>query len=429
MVLGWLTVEEALDQILGYVHVLEPEERPILECLGRVLAEDAVSTIDIPPLDNTAMDGYAVRWEDVREATPIASVTLKVVEELPAGRIAQRQVIQGTAIRIMTGAPVPRGADTIIPFEDTDEESQKRGSRRGGVNQISIQRVVQRGINIRRAGEDVVKGKTILKSGTVLRPAEIGVLASLGQPTARVIRQPVVSVLATGDELVEVGETLSPGKIYNSNNFSVASLILRYGGIPKVLGIARDNLESLKAKIREGMTADMVITSAGVSKGDYDIVKDVLAQQGEISFWMVKMKPARPLAFGLLRAEDVEGQVRQVPHLGLPGNPVSSMIAFEQFGRAALLKMQGKTNLAKPTIQAVMEDTIVNPDSRRVFARAVVTKRNGRYYAKTAGPQGSGILTSMSLANGLAIVPEDVAQVSNGDVVQVQMLDWPEERA
>ena len=235
----------------------------------------------------------------------------------------------------------------------------------------------------------------------------------------------MVSVLATGDELVEIGEPLSPGKIYNSNNFSVASLILRYGGIPKVLGIARDNLDSLKSKIREGMDADMVITSAGVSKGDYDIVKDVLAQQGMISFWMVKMKPARPLAFGLLKANGKDGQLRQVPHLGLPGNPVSSMIAFEQFGRPALLKMQGKTNLAKPTVMAVMEDSIINTDGRRVFARVIVTRHNGQYYARTTGPQGSGILTSMALANGLAIVPEERDEAKKGDVVQVQMLDCP----
>ena len=267
-------------------------------------------------------------------------------------------------------------------------------------------------------------GTVIIKAGATLRPAEIGVLASLGKPTAKVYRKPVVSVLATGDELLEVGEPLVPGKIYNSNNFSVASLVLRYGGVPKVLGIARDNMESLKSKIAEGVDADMVITSAGVSKGDYDIVKDVLAQEGEIAFWMVKMKPARPLAFGLLKTRDTSGRMRQVPHLGLPGNPVSSMIAFEQFGRPALLKMQGKKDLAKPTVDAVMEDSIVNTDARRIFARAVVTKRDGKYYARTTGPQGSGILTSMSLANGLAIVPEDVESVDKGDVVKVQMLDW-----
>ncbi|MFQ5873097.1 MAG: gephyrin-like molybdotransferase Glp [Dehalococcoidia bacterium] len=428
MVLGWLTVEEALEKILGYVDVLEPEEVPILECLGRVLVEDVVSSINIPPLDNTAMDGYAVRWEDIRNASQSSPISLKVVEELPAGRIARKAVTKGTAIRIMTGAPLPEGSDTIVPFEETDEEAQRKSGGIGGVSRINILKAVRQGGNIRRASEDVAKGDTILKAGTVLRSAEIGVLASLGHPTAQVTRRPVVSVLATGDELVDVGEPLSPGKIYNSNNFSVASLVLRYGGVPKVLGIARDNLESLKAKISEGIDADMVITSAGVSKGDYDIVKDVLAQQGEISFWMVKMKPARPLAFGVLRGEDQHGRVRQVPHLGLPGNPVSSMIAFEQFSRPALLKMQGQKNLAKPTVKAVMEDSIVNTDGRRVFARAIVTKRNGQYYAKTTGPQGSGILTSMALANGLAIVPEDVAEAKAGDEVQVQMLDWPEDR-
>jgi molybdopterin molybdotransferase len=424
MVLGWLTVEEALERILGYVHLLEVEEKPLLECLGQVLAEDAVSEFSIPPRDNTAMDGYAVMWDDIRGASLDSPITLRVIEELPAGKIAAKAVVEGCAIRIMTGAPMPDGADTIVPFEDTDEEEQKKGPGPGGVAQIGIRKAWKIGSNIRRAGEDVVPGTVIVKAGTTLRPAEIGVLASLGKPTVKVHRKPVVSVLATGDELLEVGESLEPGKIYNSNNYSVASLVLRYGGVPKVLGIARDNMDSLKAKIAEGVDADMLITSAGVSKGDYDIVKDVLAQEGEIAFWMVKMKPARPLAFGLLKTRDTSGRMRQVPHLGLPGNPVSSMIAFEQFGRPALLKMQGKKDLDKPTVDAVMEDSIINTDGRRIFARAVVSKRNGRYYARTTGPQGSGILTSMSLANGLAIVPEDVDAVGQGDVVKVQMLDW-----
>ena len=424
MVLGWLTVEEALEKILGYVDRLSVEEKPLLDSLGQVLAEDAVSEFSIPPRDNTAMDGYAVRWDDISTASPNSPINLKVIEELPAGKIAVKNVTEGVAIRIMTGAPMPDGADTIVPFEDTDELDRKSGPGPGGVDEIGIRKAWKIGSNIRRAGEDVVPGTVIIKAGTVLRPSEVGVLASLGKPTVKVYRKPVVSVLATGDELLEVGEALAPGKIYNSNNYSVAGLVLRYGGVPKVLGIARDNMDSLQSKIAEGVDADMVITSAGVSKGDYDIVKDVLAQEGEIAFWMVKMKPARPLAFGLLKTRDTSGRMREVPHLGLPGNPVSSMIAFEQFGRPALLKMQGKKDLTKPTVEAVMEDSIINTDGRRIFARAVVTKRNGQYYARTTGPQGSGILTSMSLANGLAIVPEDVESVGAGDLVEVQMLDW-----
>ena len=424
MVLGWLTVEEALEKILGYVDRLSVEEKPLLDSLGQVLAEDAVSEFSIPPRDNTAMDGYAVRWDDISTASPNSPINLKVIEELPAGKIAVKNVTEGVAIRIMTGAPMPDGADTIVPFEDTDELDRKSGPGPGGVDEIGIRKAWKIGSNIRRAGEDVVPGAVIIKAGTVLRPSEVGVLASLGKPTVKIYRKPVVSVLATGDELLEVGEALAPGKIYNSNNYSVAGLVLRYGGVPKVLGIARDNMDSLQSKIAEGVDADMMITSAGVSKGDYDIVKDVLAQEGEIAFWMVKMKPARPLAFGLLKTRDTSGRMREVPHLGLPGNPVSSMIAFEQFGRPALLKMQGKKDLTKPTVEAVMEDSIINTDGRRIFARAVVTKRNGQYYARTTGPQGSGILTSMSLANGLAIVPEDVESVGAGDLVEVQMLDW-----
>ena len=425
MVLGWLTVEEALEKILGYVDRLSVEEKPLLDSLGQVLAEDAVSEFSIPPRDNTAMDGYSVRWDDIRSASPDSPINLKGHRGAPRrqnrrqGRFGRRRH-QDYDRR----PPCPTAPTPLSPSKTPTNWTAIQKPGPGNISEIGIRKAWKIGSNIRRAGEDVVPGTVIIKAGTVLRPAEVGVLASLGKPTVKVYRKPVVSVLATGDELLEVGEPLAPGKIYNSNNYSVAGLVLRYGGIPKVLGIARDNMDSLQAKIAEGVDADMVITSAGVSKGDYDIVKDVLAQEGEIAFWMVKMKPARPLAFGLLKTRDTSGRMREVPHLGLPGNPVSSMIAFEQFGRPALLKMQGKKELAKPTVEAVMEDSIINTDARRIFARAVVTKRNGRYYARTTGPQGSGILTSMSLANGLAIVPEDVDSVSAGDLVQVQMLDW-----
>lgn len=419
-----ISVEEALEKILSYVTLSEVEEKPILDSLGQVLAEDVVSSINIPPLDNAAMDGYAVQLESILGASEAHPVTLRVVEEVPAGSIAQREVEPGIAIRIMTGAPLPAGADTVVHFEVTDEELRKKEGRFQRLTEIGILKEVRKGINIRRAGEDITKGDFILAKGKVLRPAEIGVLASLGRGTVRVFRRPVISILATGDELTEPGEPLEPGKIYNSNNFSVSAQVIRYGGIPKVLGIARDNMDSLVAKVNEGLDADMLITSAGVSKGDYDIVKDVLAKQGQIAFWQVRMKPARPLAFGILRGKDS----KKVPHLGLPGNPVSSMIAFEQFGRPAIYKMMGKEVLPKATVEATMEDYIKNTDGRRIYARAIVTKREGGYYVRTTGPQGSGILTSMSQANGLVVIPEDVPEVKVGDVVKVQMLDWVEEQ-
>ncbi len=236
------------------------------------------------------------------------------------------------------------------------------------------------------------------------------------------IARPVVAIVATGNELVEVGQPLPRGKIYNSNSYSVAALVRRYGGIPRVLGIALDNKDSLVTALRRGLDADMLITSGGVSVGDYDIVKEVLAQEGEIGFWSVRMKPGKPLAFGQIKGVD-----KTVPHLGLPGNPVSSMVTFEMFARPAILKMMGKRNLTKPTIEAILEDRILNKDRRRVFTRAIVERRGDKYFARLTGPQGSGVLTSMSLANGLVIVPEDVAEAGPGATVRVMMLDWDED--
>lgn len=416
-----LSVEEALERILGFFSTLESEEKPLLDAIGQVLAEDAVSQYDIPPLDNSAMDGYAVQAADVIGASKDTPVTLKVIGIVAAGSLPQETVVPGTTVRIMTGAPVPEGADSVIPFEDTDELDRRASGK--PIEEIGIRFEVGKGADIRLAGQDVQKGQLVLKKGVVLRPAEVGVLASLGYEKVKVTRRPVIAILATGDELMEPGDEYSAGKIYNSNNYSVASSVLRYGGVPKLLGIARDNLESMNAKLQEGLDSDMLITSAGVSKGDYDMVKDVLSQHGKIDFWSVRMRPAKPLAFGVLNAPDG----RQVPHLGLPGNPVSAMVAFEQFGRAAILKMLGKPNLAKPTIKAVLDEPIYNNDARRIYARAIITRQNGTYHAKLTGNQGSNLLTSMALANGLAICPEDIPKKDVGEVVDVQMLDWPEE--
>ncbi len=419
-----ISVEEALQRVLSHASVLEEEETPILEALGQVLAEDVVSDIDIPPLDNAAMDGYAVRAADIGDAGPAAPRLLRVIDTVIAGSVSDKTVAPGTAIRIMTGAPVPAGADSVVRFEDTDETRRSPGS-----GEIGILCKISPGLNIRKAGEDVSRGQVVLRKGTVVRPAEVGVLASLGRTTARVIRRPVVAVLATGNELVALGQPLPPGKIYNSNSYSVAALVRRYGGIPMILGIALDSEDSLVDKLRRGLDADMLITSGGVSAGDYDMVKDVLAREGEITFWTVRMKPGKPLAFGTIRGLDKGGRPRSIPHLGLPGNPVSSMVTFEVFARPAMLKMMGKKNLDRPTVPVVLEDRVVNSDGRRVFARALVTRRDGRYYARLTGPQGSGILTSMSLANGLVIIPEDRPEAVAGEVVQAIMLDWNEDQS
>jgi len=420
-----ISVEEALDKVLSYVEVLEPERKPILDCLGQVLAEDVYSTMDIPPLDNSAMDGFAVRAEDTLGATESSPRNLAVVGEVAAGSMPTQEVGPGTAVRIMTGAPLPEGADAVVKFEDTDEVDRK--SSTADLSQIGISCEAKKGLNVRRRGEDIARGNLVLEKGRVLRPQEIGVLASLGFSTALVIRRPIVAILATGDELIGVDQPLPPGKIYDSNTYTIAAEVSRYGGIPRVLGIGRDSVESLDEKIDQALDADMLITSGGVSKGDYDIVKDVLAEHGEIGFWTVCMKPGKPIAFGLI--EKTKGRrKRKVPHLGLPGNPVSSMITFEQFARPAILKMIGKKVMTKPTVRAIIEGDITNTDGRRVFARVMVTRRSGQYYASLTGPQGSGILTSMVRANGVAVIPESNKEVKAGDMVEVQMLDWVEEQ-
>ena len=411
-----ISVEEALERILSYVRRLEPEEQPIIDALGQVLAEDVDAGFDIPPLDNTAMDGYAVRATDTEGASEAKPVPLRIAGELPAGYIYEGEVTAGTAVRIMTGAPVPRGADAIVPFEETDEPSTRSGG--APASEVQILKAAEPGANIRRAGEDVRTGDNVMREGTVLGAAQIGVLASLGRANVRVYRRPVVAVLSTGDELLEVGEPVAPGKIYDSNAYSVASMVREAGGVPQRLGIASDTVEALTAKLREGLDADMLITSAGVSRGDFDVVKDVLAKEGEIDFWTVRMKPGKPLAFGAFPSGD-----RRVPHIGLPGNPVSSMITFELFGRAAIFKMLGKPDWERRRVRATAEERIVNTDGRRVYARAILSQRRGRYYASLTGPQGSGILTSMVLANALAVVPEDVPAIEPGDEVECLVLE------
>ena len=418
-----LSVEEARSRILEMFQPLESERKPILEALGQVLAEDVSSPMSIPPLANSAMDGYAVQSSDITGATPDTPTSLRVIGQVAAGQLPQNEVVPGTAVRIMTGGPIPPGADTVVPFEDTDEYDLKSsGMGLSDIAEIKVNIGASEGSNVRPAGQDISKGQTVLKKGMLLRPSEIGVLASVGRDMVEVVRRPVVAVIATGDELLEPGGPIAPGKIYDSNSYSVAAAVLRYGGVPLFLGIARDNLESMNAKLEEGLDADLLLTSAGVSRGDYDIVKDLLASRGKVAFWSVRMRPAKPLAFGVFPRPGG----RLVPHVGLPGNPVSALVAFEELVRPAILRMLGRTDLEKPTIRAELEEDVVNTDGRRVFARVVVTRRDGRYYACLTGDQGSGVLTSMALANGLAICPEDVPRMKAGEVVDVQMLDWPE---
>jgi molybdopterin molybdotransferase len=405
---------------LSKVEALEAKNEDILDTLGQVLAEDVYSTIDIPGMDNSAMDGFAVQAEGTLGATHSSPNYLRVIGEVAAGYLTKEEVIPGTAIRIMTGAPVPGGADAIVQFEHTDEEARRE--RGEPLTEIGVLREVEKGRHIRKAGEDISSGGLALAKGTLIRPQEIGVLASIGRAVVSVYRRPVVAILSTGDELVDVGKPLQPGQIYSSNTHSLAAQVTRHGAVPETLKTARDNIESLEASISEARNADLLITSAGVSMGDYDIVKDVLAKQGEVAFHTVRMKPGKPLAFGVLHLGN-----RRVPHLGLPGNPVSSMITFELFARPAIDKMMGRPIRPRPTVRARSESLVKNTDMRRVYARVKVRKEGDEYVARATGPQGSGILTSMAQANGLMIVPEDAPAVNVGDEVTVHMLDWEQD--
>jgi molybdopterin molybdotransferase len=418
-----ISVDEALEKILNSVDVLEHEEKPLLDCLEQVLAEDVYAPFDVPRQDNSAMDGYAVQAKSIRAASYERPKILRIIGEVAAGSISGLKVEPETAVRIMTGAIVPEGADTVVPFEDTDEVERNPSS--AVRTDIGVRVGLSKGSNIRRRGEDIQSGRLVMKQGSVLHPAEIGVLATLGMRVVSAVRRPVVGILATGNEVMEVGQSLLPGRIYNSNSHSLAAQVLRYGGIPKLLGVAPDDVEELSRFVHSGFDCDLMITSGGVSLGDYDIVKQVLAAEGDMSFWTVRMKPGKPLAFGTFKRADG----KRMPHLGLPGNPVSSMITFEIFARPAILKMMGKRNLARPKLKAVLEDQIKNEDGRRIFARVTVSRRDGKYFASLTGPQGSGILTSMARANGLAIIPETKKEVKPGAAVEVMILDCDEAEA
>jgi len=403
-----LSVEEAQERVLSRFKPLEIERVPILEAVDRVPAADVPASLDIPPYPNSSMDGYAVQAADTVRAGPGTSVRLTVIGDLPAGTVPSQEVTPGTAVRIMTGAPLPPGADAVVKVEDTEVEGQY----------VRVFTPVEPGHYVRAAGEDVREGVIVIHRGTRLRPQEIGMLAALGHSQAPVIRRPRVAILATGDELVSIDRPLSPGKIRNTNSYSNAAQVIKHGGQPILLGIARDTEAALTAKIAAGLShgVDLFLTSGGVSVGDFDLVKDVLAAQGEMDFWRVRMKPGKPLAFG---------HIQGVPVLGLPGNPVSVMVSFEIFARPALLKMQGMNNWRRPTVEAQLMDEIPHKDDRRHFVRTRLVWENaeGQYRAYLTGAQGSGILSSMLGANALAIIPEQWGSAPSGARVQVIRLD------
>ncbi|RQW84393.1 MAG: molybdopterin molybdenumtransferase MoeA [Geobacter sp.] len=392
--------EEARKIILDSVVPLGVEKVEILSAVGRVLAEDVAAPWDMPLWDNTAMDGYAVHAADCS-----GGGTLELAGFLPAGGHMTDEVGRGNAVKIMTGAPIPPGADAVVPYEETEEQ--------GG--RVFIKTAVKPGDHIRFKGEDVKIGETVLPAGTLLRPSEISMLASFGKIFVPVHRKVRVAILSTGDELMEPGESLLPGKIINSNSLALAAAVIQAGGIPVMLGIARDNRESLLEKMVEGLRADVLITSAGVSAGDCDYVRDVLSELMVLqAFWKIDIKPGRPTAFGLRDGK---------PIFSLPGNPVSSLLTFEEFVRPALLKMMGHSRVLKPMVKATLKAGIRKKPGRVNFIRVAVTQENGEFFVQSAGKQDTGFLKTLLLADGIAIIPVEKEDLKAGDKVDVHLLD------
>jgi molybdopterin molybdotransferase len=394
-----LSFEEARKTILEMTSPLGIENVEILESVGRVLAEDLYAPWDMPLWDNTAMDGYAVRSADCPQP-----VTLKIAGFLPAGAHTTVEVEAGTVVKILTGAPIPPGADAVVPFEETEESGDT----------VSIKTAVKSRDHIRFKGEDVKAGEKIIPAGTVLRPYEISMLASFGKLFIPVHRKVRVAILSTGDELVEPGELLSPGKIINSNALTVAAAVKQIGGEPVMLGIARDNKESLREKLVEGLKADVLITSAGISAGDRDLVREVLNELFvKLVFWKIDIKPGRPTAFSVRDGKTV---------FSLPGNPVSTMITFEELVRPALLKMMGHNKVIKPFIKATLKATVKKKPGRVNFLRVAIDRENDEYVAWSPGGQDTGILKTMLLAGGIAVLPSEQGDVNAGEKINVHLL-------
>ncbi|MCP4418419.1 MAG: molybdopterin molybdotransferase MoeA [Chloroflexi bacterium] len=412
----YITVKEALTAVLTTISVLPAEQVPLLDGLGRVLAQSVVAQDNLPPFANSAMDGYALVVADLAETSQQNPASLRVIGDVAAGGMPTVEVTPGTAVRIMTGAPLPFGANAVVPVEDTDEAW--RSKERPLPTQIQVYRTVQAGDYIRHAGEDIEAGETILEPGHILRPQEVGVLASLGVAQVSVIRRPRVAILATGDELLELDQPLQPGKIRNSNEYTQAAQIMALGAEPVRLGIAGDTETAVRNKLQAGLDAnvDLFISSAGVSVGAYDVVKAVLEQEGKVGFWRVRMRPGKPLAYGTYHG---------IPYLGLPGNPVSAMVSFERFARAAILKMTGHKRLDRPTVTVTVQDEI-HSDGRESYIRAIVSRNEEGYVATLTGDQGSHIMTSLVKANALLIVPEGVRYLPSKSQLAAWMIDWPE---
>jgi molybdenum cofactor synthesis domain-containing protein len=399
-----LTYQEAVTQILATVRTLSPTDIPLLEALGLVLAEDVTAPYPVPAFANSAMDGFAVRTSDIAAATERHPVSLPIVGEIAAGDMGARMLAPQTALRIMTGAPMPDGADTVVPVEDTEIHGA----------QVHIKVAYSVGRFVRGAGEDVAAGETVVTQGSLLRPAEIGMCAVAGHPAVQAYPRPRVAVISTGDELVEPGEALKSGQIYNSNAYALAAQVMEAGGVVIQRLHARDTPEDVRAAFDACTGCDVILTSGGVSVGEHDHVKAVFSERGTLDFWRVAIRPGKPLAFG---------RWNQTLFFGLPGNPVSSMVTFELFVRPALRQIRGLDEPFRATVQARLTTDARHETGRQSYQRAFVSQEGAAYLATPAGGQGSHQMRGMVAANALLVLPSHIEHIPAGETVTVLLLD------
>lgn len=402
------TVEDAVQRIVSGIAPLSVERVALLDALGRVLATPVASPLTLPAWDNSAMDGYALRAADVEGASEGAPVSLAVLETVAAGAFPTRDVVAGSCTRIMTGAPLPKGVDTVIRLEDTD----------GGIERVAIRNDRDSRRNVRFRGEDIHAGTVVLQRGQPIGAAQIGVLASVGASSVDVYRQPRVAFFGSGDEIVDLdrfSEALDGKKIVTSNSYTLHALVRATGGIPVNLGVARDDPDDLRQRLARAQGCDLLVTSAGISAGEFDYLRPVLAEAGlTMDVWRVRMRPGAPLGFGRLSG---------MPWIGLPGNPVSTMVTFDLFVRPVIRRMLGYTRLFRRPVTVTLEEPVTIGAKLTHFLRAIVTVREDHSLsARLTGPQGSGILTSMSVANALLIVPEERKRIEAGETVRAFLI-------
>ena len=402
-----ITVDQHLARILGVVAPLSPLELSLMDAHGCVLTEDVVAPSPLPGFDNSAMDGYAVRAADLAGASESTPLVLPVTGDVAAGPASPLRVQPGVCVRIMTGAMIPAGADAVVPVEWTD----------GGVASVTVRQAPREGLNIRRSGEDVAAGETVLTAGTHLGAAQIGLAAAVGRSRLVVRPRPRVVVVSTGTELVEPGEQLSPGRIADSNSPALTAAALEAGAIAYRVGIVPDDPRRLADTLEDQLVrADVLVTSGGVSVGAYDVVKEVLSRLGTVQFDRVAMQPGMPQAFGTIGPDST-------PVFGLPGNPVSALVSFEAFVRPALRKMLGASPLERPRVRAVATKPMTSPEGRRSFLRVSLEMKNGAYAATPVSGPGSHLLAGMARANALAVIPEGVESIERGGQVEVLVLE------